>query len=247
VSSEALDIGDYQVKRIGEKRIVALKISENFIVVLEGAVKEGLIIYYAQQIMNEIKEELLNAVPKVKPMEAIVEAEVEEKPIEALPEEEETAYPIRGAIPKRRVRRLPPELRGERTAARIFREIDGKKTVEAIAKKLGMNLEELWAILVELGKMGVLSIEIPEEVDPKYKRIYKLARDVSFDDIVNEIHLKNEIEMRILLSIYSGNYTIHQLAMFIRAFLGVDITAEDIYKILRRWEREGFVILTSES
>ena len=69
-ASKVMDVGDYQVRRFDERRLVAVRVSERLVVGLEAAVKEGLLVLYARQIYRNLRgsfEEIEASLAEAKP------------------------------------------------------------------------------------------------------------------------------------------------------------------------------------
>ena len=260
-ASKVMDVGDYQVRRLDERRLVAVRVSERLVVGLEAAVKEGLLVLYARQIYRNLRgsfEEIEASLAEAKP-EAYVpptptptpaeppalrsqEQPVSEDALQAL--ERELGFPPDAVLmvvqPAQTV-----TVNMDSTDLLLFKNVDGRRSIAEIARSVGLSLEEAYRRLGRLVKLKLLA-PVPPEKDPRFYKLYELSPSIEDESeamsMLAPVEPSRRILMQIILRHLHENRPVISYVDLYRRY-GVELSHEDVYRLFRELERLGIIRL----
>ena len=254
-ASKVMDVGDYQVRRLDERRLVAVRVSERLVVGLEAAVKEGLLVLYARQIYRNLRgsfEDIEASLAEAKP-EAYVpptltpalrgrEQLVSEDALQAL--ERELGFPPDAVLmvvqPAQTI-----TVNMDSIDLLLFKNVDGKRSVSEIARSIGLSLEEAYRRLGRLVKLKLLT-PVPPEKDPRFYKLYELSPSIEDESeamgMLASVEPSRRVLMQIILRHLHENRPVISYVDLYRRY-GVELSHEDVYRLFRELERLGVIRL----
>ena len=230
---DIMDVGDYQVKRMDETKILFSKVGEGLVAVLEGK-REGLMILEAQRIAREFREAV----------EAGVVVEPAPKPTQPPPTPSVVTPPkLEKVVFEDSIPRLTGEhveLKLDAETLRLLRLVDGKTSIRTIAEIAGVDLITACRKFEFLVDNNVVSVEMPEEIDPRFLEVYEPDPSYeSIDALLADLPGRS-IATRTLAANLDKGYTVLELAVAMRR-AGFDVTTEEVYNTLKALEITGRV------
>ena len=243
-ASTLMGRGDYLVKRLNGSTLVAIRMSDRFLIVLEGASREGLLVLFAQNVYREFGEELnsLNTELPSSSISVTVTKPPEEvfNPIKQL--EMEFGFPPE-AIPRISSRGASATVSLDHITLRILKEVDGKSTLLEIGERVGVDIREVYTRIGGMVRSGILEL-IPPEEDARFRLVYELSPlFVDEEEALRAASMLNQYKrllIRILLKNIRKGYNILRYVMECRRH-GLDASAEEIYALFKELERAGIV------
>jgi len=249
---KVMDVGDYQVRRLDGRRLVAVRVSERIVVGLEGAVREGLLVLYARQIHQSLREsfeeldsslaEEARPTTHIPPALSGREPLVSRDSLQAL--ELELGFPPDAVLTVAQPAQ-PVTVNMDATDLLLFKSGDGKKSIVEIAGSVGLSLEEAYRRLGRLVKLKLLA-PVPPEKDPRFYKLYELSPSIESEseamDMLATVEPNKRVLMQIVLRHLHENRPVLDYVDLYRRY-GVELSPEEVYRLFRELERLGVIRL----